>query len=280
MIAWKSRTIRGKGVRPDDGAEAVVGRFDAAHPIAEGLVHRIAQGPRTAAHRPDFRAEELHAEDIGPLAADVFFAHVDDALQTEVGTGRGGGHAVLPGARLGDDPPLAHPQREQDLAERIVDLVRPGVVEVLAFQVDPGPAALFRQPAGEVQRRRPADIVLVQVVEFGLEGRIGCRPGVLDRQFIQGASQGFGNIASAERAKAAGRVGNARGGRHRNSLVGMVRRTSLSNPAGPRSRGDRTTAPAGIDGMNRKLRPINLPNPLPGGDSAGPNLPSWQIYNM
>ena len=56
-----------------------------------------------------------------------------------MGTGRGGGHAMLPCARLGDDPPLAHPQCEQDLAERIVDLVRPGVVEILAFQVDPAP---------------------------------------------------------------------------------------------------------------------------------------------
>ena len=226
MIDWKSRTIRGKGMRPDDRAEAVVRRFDAAHPIAEGLVHGVAQGPRAAAHRPDFRPEELHAEDIGPLAADVFFAHVDDALQAEVGAGRGGGHAVLPGARLGDDPPLAHAKREQGLAERVVDLVGPGMVEVLALEVDPRPAAVFRQPAGEVQRRRPADIVLVQVVEFGLESRIGRSLGVLDRQLVQGASQGFGNIASAELAEAAGRIGNARGGRHGSRLVGVFQKNS------------------------------------------------------
>ena len=196
-----------------------MGRFDAAHPIAEGLVHGVAQGPRTAADRPDLRPQQLHAEDIGPLAADVFFAHVDDALQAEVGTGRGGGHAVLPGAGLGDDPPLAHAQRQQGLAQRVVDFVGPGVVEVLALEINPRPAAMFRQPAGEVQRRRPADIVLVQLVEFGLEGRIGRSLGVLDRQFVQGASQGFGNIASAELAEAAGRIGNARGGRHESGLV-------------------------------------------------------------
>lgn len=174
-----------KRMRPDHGADTEMGRFDAAHPIAEGLVHGVAQGPRTAGHRPDFRPEELHAEDIGPLAADVFFAHVDDALQAKMGAGRGDGHAMLPGARLGDDPPLAHAEREQGLAKRVVDLVGPGMVKVLALQINPRSAAVLRQAVGEVQRRRPADIVLIQLVEFGLESRIGRSPSVLDRQFVQ-----------------------------------------------------------------------------------------------
>ena len=77
-----------------------------------------------------------------------------------MGTGGGGGHAVLAGAGLGDHALLAHPQREQRLAERVVDLVGAGVVEVLALELDLRPAALLAQPLGVIQRRRPADVVL------------------------------------------------------------------------------------------------------------------------
>ena len=48
---------------------------------------------------------------------------------------RRGRHAVLAGAGLGDDPPLAHALGQQRLAERVVELVRAGVVEVLALQI-------------------------------------------------------------------------------------------------------------------------------------------------
>ena len=100
-----------EGMRPDDRAENVMRRFDRAHPVAEGLVDGVAQGARAAGDRPDLGPQQLHAEDVGPLAADVFLAHVDDAFQAESGTGRGGGHAVLAGAGLGDHPALAHPLR-------------------------------------------------------------------------------------------------------------------------------------------------------------------------
>ena len=115
---------------------------------------------RAAADGPHFGAEQLHAVDVRRLAADVLLAHVDDAVEAEVGTGGRGRHAVLPGAGLGDHPLLAHPQREQRLAERVVDLVRAGVVQVFALQPDLRPAALLGQPLGEIQRRRPADVVL------------------------------------------------------------------------------------------------------------------------
>ena len=49
---------------------------------------------------------------------------------------RGGGHAVLARAGLRDDAGLAHAARQQDLAEHIVDLVRAGVVELVALEVD------------------------------------------------------------------------------------------------------------------------------------------------
>ena len=64
-------------------------------------------------------------------------AHVDDALEPEARADGGRRDAVLAGAGLGDDALLAEPPREHRLAERVVQLVRAGVEEVLALQVEP-----------------------------------------------------------------------------------------------------------------------------------------------
>ena len=79
--------------------------------------------------------------------------------QAEAGAERGGGDAVLAGAGLGDDALLAHAHRQQDLAEHVVDLVRAGVVQLVALQVDLGAAEMLGQALGEIERARPADIV-------------------------------------------------------------------------------------------------------------------------
>ena len=60
------------------------------------------------AHGADLGAEQLHPEHVEGLAFGVHLAHVDHALQPEQGGRGGGGHPVLAGAGLGDDPPLAH----------------------------------------------------------------------------------------------------------------------------------------------------------------------------
>ena len=80
-----------------------------------------------------------------------------------MGAGGGRGDAVLSGPGLGDHAALAHLQRQEGLPERVVDLVGAGVVEVLAFQEDLRPAALPAEPLGVVQRRRPADVVAVEL---------------------------------------------------------------------------------------------------------------------
>ena len=66
---------------------------------------------------------------------------------------------MLARARLGDHAPLPHSQRQKRLAERVIDFVRAGVVEVLALQVNLRPATFLAQPRGMIQRRRPADVV-------------------------------------------------------------------------------------------------------------------------
>jgi len=49
---------------------------------------------------------------------------------------------VLAGSGLGDHPLLAHAPHQQPLAHDVVDLVGPGVVEILALEEDPRPAQL------------------------------------------------------------------------------------------------------------------------------------------
>ena len=166
--------------------------------------------------RPHLGPEQLHAEHIRLLAADVFLAHVDDALQAEAGTGRGGGDAVLPGAGFGDHAPLAHPHGEQGLAERVVDLMGAGVVQVFALQIDLGAAVFLAQPLGVIQRRRPADIMPQQIAQFGLKLSIGMDLLVLHGQIVERADQRFRHIAAAIVAKAADSVGHlSRGGINR-----------------------------------------------------------------
>ena len=130
--------------------------MDVGHPVAQGFVHRVLQGAGAGGDRNHFGAQELHAEDVGLLAVDVGGAHVDHALHAEARGHGGSGHAVHAGAGLGDDALLAHALGQQDLADAVVDLVRAGVVELFALEVDLRAAAVFGQALGEVQRRGAA----------------------------------------------------------------------------------------------------------------------------
>ena len=146
-------------------------------------------------------AHQPHAEDIGRLPADVFLAHVDDALQPQHGADRRRGHAVLAGAGLGDDAALAHPFGQQPLPQGVVDLVRAGVGQVFAFEEDPGAAAVCGQPLGQVERRRPAGEVSGERSELIPESGVGfsCLIGL--NQLIQGRHQRLGHKAPAVFAK-------------------------------------------------------------------------------
>jgi hypothetical protein len=123
-------------MRAGHGADDVEGVVDVGDPVAHGLVERVLERLRTRGHRHHGRAEQLHAEDVDRLALDVGRAHVDHALQAQPRRHRGAGHAMLAGAGLGDDAGLAHALGQQGLADGVVDLVRAGVVQVLALEQD------------------------------------------------------------------------------------------------------------------------------------------------
>ena len=203
-----------KRMRSDDRAQNVMRRFDRAHPIAHRFVDGVAQRSRAAGDRPHFGSQQPHAEDIGSLAADVLLAHVDHALQTEAGAGRGRGDAVLAGTGFGDHAVFAHPPGQQHLAERVVDLVRAGVIEILALEVDLGAAGMLAETLGMIEGRRTPHVMLPQVGQLGVEARIGTGSIVLDRQLVERGGERLRHVSAAVIAKTAFCVGYVAAGWH------------------------------------------------------------------
>jgi hypothetical protein len=150
-------------------AEDVVRAADVRDPVAHGFVHGFLERLLAGVDRHDLRAEHLHAVDVERLALAIHRAHVDDAFHAEHGGDRRRGHAVLAGAGFGDDAGLAHAFGDEDLAERVVDLVRAGVQQVFALEINLRAAEFARQAFGEIQRRGAADELAQVVAEFALE---------------------------------------------------------------------------------------------------------------
>jgi hypothetical protein len=142
------------GVRPRHRADAVEGVAHVGHPVAQRVVHRILQRAATRGDGNHLGPQQLHAEHVRRLPFHVMRAHVDHAFQPELGADRGRGHPVLARAGFRDDPGLAHAAGQDDLAQHVVDLVRAGVVQLVALHVDLGAAQMLRQPLGEIQRAR------------------------------------------------------------------------------------------------------------------------------
>ena len=146
-------------------------------------------------------AEQFHALHVGRLAADVLGAHVDDALQSQQRAGRRAGDAVLAGAGLRDDPVLAHALGQQRLAERVVELVRAGVHEVLALEPQLATGQL-REALGEVQRRRPPGEVAQQAVELAEVADVVAHPHPRRLELVERRQQRLGHVLAAIRAEA------------------------------------------------------------------------------
>src|SRR3954454_11410273 len=179
----------------DDRAENVVRSSNARHPIAHRFIDGVAQRARAARDWPHFGAKQLHAEHVRRLTANILFAHVNDAVQTEVGTGGGGCNAVLPGARLCDYAFLAHTDREQRLTDRVVDFVRAGVVQVFALEPDLSPTALFTQPLREIEGRGTANVMFEQLRKFSLKSGSRASLIVFGREFVECTNERFGDVA-------------------------------------------------------------------------------------
>ncbi len=123
-------------------------------PIAHGFVDRVFQRAAARIHPDDLRAHQLHARDVEPLPLHVLRAHVYDAFHAKARRHCRRGHAVLSRARFRDNPALAHSFRQQRLAQAVVDLVRAGMQQIFALDVNTRAAEVFGQPRCELQWRR------------------------------------------------------------------------------------------------------------------------------
>src|SRR3546814_9370584 len=101
-----------------------------------------------------------------------------------------------------------------DLADAIVDLVRAGVVEFLALEVDFGAVARGRafaqrlgQPFGIIERAGAADIMFEQIVELGPEGGVGLGGTIFALEIEDQRHQRPGAVAAAEPPDMPPRVG-------------------------------------------------------------------------
>ena len=184
-------------MRPGHGADHIKGVFGSRDPVADRLVHRILQRRRTGRDRNHPRPQRFHALHIRRLPLDVDRAHEHVALHPEQRRDGRGADAVHPRAGLRDQPGLAHPPRQQRLPDGVVDLVRAGMVQVLALQIDFRAARVVAEPLRVVERGFAPDVVCQQILHFTPELRILLRFQVLAFEFDQRGHQRFGDILAA-----------------------------------------------------------------------------------
>ena len=138
-------------VRADCRSDDIICVGRVAAPVADRLVGRIFQRHIAGSNGDDRCAQHLHLLHVCMLAFHIRLTHIDDTFhihQRAYGSGR---HAMLPGSRLGDDAGFPHPACQQDLSDRVVDLMSAGMVQILALQIYLA-AILPAQPFSQVKR--------------------------------------------------------------------------------------------------------------------------------
>ena len=218
-------------VRTQRAAEDVVGVPDIRHPVAHGFVDGFFERGLAGGDADDFRSEKTHASDIEGLPLHVHRAHVDRALEAEARGGRGSGDAVLAGTGLRDDAGFPHAAGEEDLADRVVDLVRAGVEEVFALQINFRAAEFFGEPFGKIEGRWASAKIREQPCEFLPEFRILAGGVVFALEVLQRRHERFGNEHASIGAEVAARVGQV----DRGAVAHEVNVASFVMPCNPRT---------------------------------------------
>ena len=222
---------RGIGMRADRRTEHIEG-IGIGDPRGERLVHGFLERALAGKRGHDLRAEHLHADDVQALALHVLGAHVHGALQPEQGRRRRRRHAMLPRAGLRYDPLLAHPLRQQTLAQRIVDLVRAEMVQILTLEINLGPAEAFAQIGAEKDGIRTPGVVLEIVIQLVLEKGIVAIPIKGFGHFVKTRLQIIGDKLPAVSAEETGGFGSGEGSGRRihGSFLILGRDTTTKKP--------------------------------------------------
>src|SRR5450631_263583 len=198
------------GVRTDAAADHVMSVADVGDPVADRLVGGVLERAGAAVDGDDRGTQEAHAIDVDRLAAHVLTADVHRAAEAGSSACRGGGHAMLAGAGLRDNPALAHALGEHHLAEGVVDLVGAGVEQVLALQPDLRPTGGGAQSWSVGEGCGAARVLVEQPAPFRLERRVG--EGLVHDglELVERRHHGLGDIGSAIGAEATAAAAHAR----------------------------------------------------------------------
>lgn len=105
---------------------------------------------------------------------------------------------MLTGTGLGDHTGLAQALGQQRLTEHVVDLVRAGVVQILALEEDARTTGVLGEPRHLGDRGRAAGVRAEQMRQLGPELRIGDRLLVRRGQLIDRGDERLGHETPAE----------------------------------------------------------------------------------
>mmetsp|Transcript_23587 Transcript_23587/g.35848 ORF Transcript_23587/g.35848 Transcript_23587/m.35848 type:complete len:754 (+) Transcript_23587:16-2277(+) len=200
--ALKVPNDRRERMRPHGASNEVVRVPHVRHPIPHGLVDSVLQRRLAVLHGHHLRPQGVHSEHIELLTFAVHGAHVNRAVQAELGADGGCRHAVLSSSSLSDDTRLADFLRQKRLSDGVVDLVRSRVRQILPLQPDGCPTAVFGQSISLVKGCGTSHEVLTVLLQLGEKVFIVLDLIVLLLNLAEGLRKRLGDELSAEPAEA------------------------------------------------------------------------------
>ena len=184
-------------MRTHGGAYDIERVLRMAAPVADGGGAGVGERHVARSDGMHRGSEHLHALHVDMLALHIRLAHEDFTLHAHQGAHRGCGYAMLSGSRFCYDAPLAHLPCQQNLSYGVVYLVRTGVVEVFALEIEPA-AVLLAHPACKIQGRGSAHIVAQQSMILGAELLAVYYGAVALSELLHAAVEDFRNIGTSE----------------------------------------------------------------------------------
>src|SRR5258705_8798178 len=113
---------------------------------------------------------------------------------------------MLPRSGLRGDARFVHSDRKQRLAECVVHLVRAGMAEVLALQINFRAAEALAQIRGEIERRRTSHEFAREALELVAKFWIPARLLICSLELVKRGHQRLRDVLAAELAEVAAAI--------------------------------------------------------------------------